>query len=196
MSNKGKPKPLNRKCKICGEKFKTNFFNVRWCSPECGTKLARILVDKEKLKRKQAQDKKAREKVKETKERLKPRSKWLNDAQTVFNQFIRLRDKDLPCISCGRYHRGQYHAGHYRSVGAAPELRFHEDNVHKQCSACNKHKSGNITEYRINLVRKIGTEKVDFLERKNHPPLKLDVDEIKDLIRIYRAKIREVAHGE
>ncbi|TEW24926.1 recombination protein NinG, partial [Histophilus somni] len=115
-------------------------------------------------------EKEERAKIKAVKERLKSRSERLKELQGVFNRFIRLRDKNLPCISCGRYHQGQWHAGHYRSVGACPELRFNEDNVHKQCSVCNNHKSGNVIEYRINLVAKIGVERVEFLERKDHLP--------------------------
>lgn len=134
----------------------------------------------------------ASRRMRERKEKLKSRPDWLKDLQRVFNEFIRLRDVDLPCISCGRYHKGQYHAGHYRSVGACPELRFNEDNAHKQCSACNSHLSGNILEYRLGLIEKIGLERVEFLERKDHPPLKLSVEEIKDLIKVYKAKCKEL----
>ena len=62
----------------------------------------------------------ASRRMRERKEKLKSRSDWLKDLQRVFNEFIRLRDADLPCISCGRYHQGQWHAGHYRSVGGLP----------------------------------------------------------------------------
>ncbi|WP_258530002.1 recombination protein NinG [Pseudomonas aeruginosa] len=64
----------------------------------------------------------------------------------------------------GAFHDGQYHAGHYRSVGSHPELRFDEDNVHKQCAPCNNHKSGDVVNYRINLVAKIGAAAVARLE--------------------------------
>ena len=150
----------------------------------------------EKRKKQEKSDRlEASRRMRERKEKLKSRSDWLKDLQRVFNEFIRLRDVDLPCISCGRYHQGQYHAGHYRSVGACPELRFNEDNVHKQCSACNSHLSGNILEYRLGLIEKIGLERVEFLERKDHPPLKLSVEEIKALIKVYRAKVRELKRG-
>ena len=126
------------------------------------------------------------------KQKIKSRSEWLDDLQSWVNKFIRLRDKNEPCISCGRYHQGQYHAGHYRSRGACPELRFNEDNIHKQCAPCNNQKSGNAIEYRINLVKKIGIERVEFLERQDHPPLKLTIEEIKEQIKIYKAKCKEL----
>ena len=150
----------------------------------------------EKRKKQEKSDRlEASRRMRDRKEKLKSRSDWLKEAQKAFNEFIRLRVKDLPCISCGRYHQGQYHAGHYRRVGACPELRFNEDNVHKQCSACNSHLSGNILEYRLGLIEKIGLERVEFLERKDHPPLKLSVEEIKDLIKAYKAKVKELKRG-
>ena len=82
-------------------------------------------------------------------------------AQAEFNKFIRLRDAHLPCISCQRFHEGRYDAGHYLSIGAHPEHRFNEDNCHKQCHwNCNIQQSGNIKNYRIELVKKIGIQKV------------------------------------
>ena len=103
-----------------------------------------------------------------------------------------MRDKDEPCISCGRYHVGKYDAGHYRSVGACPELRFCELNVHKQCVPCNQHKSGNVIEYRINLVNKIGADKVTWLERQDQEPKKYTVEECKAIIAYYKAKCKEL----
>jgi len=58
------------------------------------------------------------------KEKVKTKGQHLRDAQSEFNKYIRLRDAKEPCISCGRFHTGQYHAGHYLTVGAKPELRF------------------------------------------------------------------------
>lgn len=174
------------KCKVCGKPFVKTFSSTqKVCSPECAIKLARDNAQK-------AQERAEKKKQRERKAKLKSRSEWLKEAQSVFNKFIRLRDKDQPCISCGRYHQGQYHAGHYRSVGACPELRFCELNVHKQCAPCNDWKSGNAIEYRINLVKKIGIERVEYLERQDHPPLKLTIEEIKEQIKIYKAKCKEL----
>jgi hypothetical protein len=130
-----------------------------------------------------------RRQTKERKVKLKTRSDWLKEVQVVFNAYIRKRDEDEPCISCGRHHQGQYHAGHYRSVGSTPELRFEELNVHKQCSTCNNYRSGNLIEYRIRLPAKIGLDKVEWLEGK-HEPKHYTIDELKELKRIYREKIK------
>ena len=185
-----------KKCKICGSQFETSDSFRQWCSPECWVELAKQRTSKAKAKADKARDKLAREKIKKAKESLKSRSDWLNELQTWVNKFIRLRDKDEPCISCGRYHQGQWHAGHYRSRGACPELRFNEDNIHKQCSVCNNHKSGNAIDYRINLIKKIGIERVAFLERENHPPLKMSVEEIKAQIKVYKQKCKELTDAQ
>ena len=115
-------------------------------------------------KAKEAKEKKDRKEHKARKEALKSRGDYAKEAQTEFNKYIRVRDDHLPCVSCGRHHTGQYHAGHYRTVGGNPELRFNELNCHKQCSVCNNHKSGNIVEYRINLVQRIGSDQLEWLE--------------------------------
>jgi len=179
-------KPKETKCKVCGCYFvKTISSMQKVCSPKCA-----IILSKEQARKKKEKEERA-EKI-ERKAKLKSRSEWLKDAQSVFNKFIRLRDKDEPCISCGKHHKGQYHAGHYRSVGACPELRFCELNVHKQCAPCNDHKSGNIIEYRINLVKKIGVDKVEWLERQDHEPKKYTIEDCKEIIKYYKAKIKEL----
>ena len=174
-----------KKCKNCGNLFYPANSLAKVCCVQCAMEYAKKQAAVE-------QHKAEKKRLKERKEKLKSRAEWLRDAQDVFNKFIRLRDKDQPCISCGRYHEGQWHAGHYRSVGACPELRFCELNVHKQCAPCNDHKSGNIIEYRINLVNKIGADKVAWLERQDHEPKKYTIEDCKEIIKHYKAKIKEL----
>ena len=187
--------PKQHKCKECGAYYIKKQSTQQVCSMKCAIAYSKRKAEEKRKKLEKADRLEAGRRMRARKEALKSRSDWLKDLQRVFNEFIRLRDVDLPCISCGRYHEGQYHAGHYRSVGACPELRFNEDNAHKQCSACNSHLSGNILEYRLGLIEKIGLERVEFLERKDHPPLKLSVEEIKDLIKAYKAKVKELKRG-
>ena len=99
-----------------------------------------------------------------------------------------MRDKNLLCISCQKPPKKR-NAGHYRSVGACPELRFEELNCHMQCEHCNTYLSGNLIEYRKNLILKIGVEKVEFLESK-HEPKKYTIDEIKEIKAKYKQKLK------
>ena len=84
-------------------------------------------------------------------------------------------------------------AGHYRSVGSCPELRFNEENCFLQCEHCNSYLSGNIIEYRKRLADKMGAYKVEWIEGK-HEPLKLTIDEIIKLISVYKEKIKNASN--
>ena len=157
----------------------------------CGIDCARSLAINVRGKAEKQAAIKQRKSDRERKERLKSRSELAREAQQAFNQWVRLRDADKPCISCGRHHEGQYHAGHYLSVGARPELRYEPLNVWKQCAPCNTHLSGNAVLFRQALVREIGVENVEWLEGP-HPARKYTADELKAIRDEYRAKAREL----
>jgi hypothetical protein len=123
-------------------------------------------------------------------ERVKTRTQYLKELQQVFNQFIRLRDKGKPCISCNKPLQGKYDAGHYYSVGSYPNLRFHESNVHGQCVECNQHKHGNLIEYGIRIESRIGKAQVAELMDQRKSNLKLTRDEIIDLIKHYKSQVK------
>jgi hypothetical protein len=108
---------------------------------------------------------------------LKPRSKLLAEAQHAVNRYVRMRDAAQGCISCGTREAGQYHAGHYRSTAAAPELRFDLDNLHRQCAQCNTYLSGNLINYRAGLLERIGPERLAAIEGP-HPPRKWTREEL------------------
>ncbi|RKZ92284.1 MAG: recombination protein NinG [Gammaproteobacteria bacterium] len=188
-------------CKGCGDKYDKLPHHPpfqAWCGIDCGITVARVRQDKVRAKARakgradaKRADKAARATHRARKQALKGRGQWLKEAQAEFNKFCRARDRNQPCISCQRHHDGQYHAGHYMTVGGHPELRFNEDNCHKQCSACNNHLSGDIARYRVNLERKIGPKRLAALEGP-HEPLKLTIDDIK-LIKVkYRGKVKEL----
>jgi|ERR1700751_988733 len=130
--------------------------------------------------------------VKELKEKSLTKTDWLNALQTIFNTYIRERDKSDNCISCGKK-SNRYDAGHYYAVGNYSALRFNEDNVHKQCSFyCNKQRHSNFHEYTIRLKQKIGEEKVKWLEEHRHDTLEITIEEIKEKMNTYKMKIAEL----
>lgn len=176
------PKP--KTCKECGEQFTPFQTTQKVCGYKCAALLARKTGAKQRTKA--AKDAHTAHKKQFY---TNDRPTQLKLAQAAFNAYIRWRDRDEPCISCGRFHQGQYHAGHYRSVGAAPHLRFNQFNNNKQCAPCNNHKSGNAIEYRINLVKKYGVEKVEEIE-SNNAPAKLTIDNIHCIIRYYRKLLK------
>jgi hypothetical protein len=176
-----------RRCKQC----KTQFNPRRQIDPFCGPKCSDSWAD---AKARKIEEKRARElrvSDKAAKLAIKPRSQWLKEAQAAFNAWVKKRDADLPCVSCGRHHTGQYHAGHFLSTGARPELRFEPLNVWKQCAPCNTHLSGNLILYRKQLIERIGVEKVEWLEGP-HEPKKYTVAELIELKKVYTLKAREL----
>jgi hypothetical protein len=168
------------RCKICKDKFEPKYFLQKTCfEPSC------ILEYKDKVKEKEWKKEK-----KQIKESLKTNADYVKELQVIFNKFIRLRDKGLNCISCNKPSKKE-NAGHYRSAGGNPELRFNEDNVHLQCEYCNTYLHGNLIDYRINLIKKIGIEKVEWIEGK-HEPKKYSIPELIELKVIYKEKIKNL----
>ena len=188
--------PRPKKCRVpaCRASFVPARIGQAVCSPACA--ILDAPKNQEKARKSLAQVE--RREIKVRKEKLKIRADHLREAQAAVNEYVRLRDAHLPCISCDSTPNdndlmtgSRWDAGHYRSVGACPELRFEPLNIHRQCVRCNRNLSGNAVEYRIRLVIRIGAEKVDWLEGP-HPACKYTVDEIKAIKADYRAKTREL----
>lgn len=186
-------KPHNKKCRNteCRKSFRVETpsqARATWCSTDCALVIVRQKREKaaaEKAKRERAEHRAAKEKIKTL-------SDYAKAAQDAFNAWVRERDYFEPCISCGTTADVQYAAGHYRTVGACHELRFEPLNVHKQCNRnCNMGKSGNIVEYRIGLVKRIGADKVEWLEGP-HQSKHYSVDDLKALTKHYRAEARRL----
>ena len=168
------------RCRICKDKFEAKFFNQKTCfNASCVIEFKNITKQKEWKERKKV-----------LKDGLKRKQDYEKDLEVVFNKFIRLRDKDEPCISCdapaGTY---KLTAGHFYPAGSYKNLRFNEDNVNSQCWwNCNKNKSGNLLEYRPRLIKKIGIERVEELERLKNIPAHYTIPELKEMIKQYKLK--------
>ena len=188
--------PRAKKCRVatCGATFIPARLGQSVCSPACA------IIDaprhQEKARKSLAQVE--RKEIKVRKEKLKSRADHLREAQAAVNEYVRLRDADLPCISCDSTPSdsdlmtgSRWDSGHYRSVGSCPELRFELLNIHRQCVKCNRNLSGNAVEYRIRLLLRIGAEKVAWLEGP-HPVRKYTIEEIKAIKVEYRVKTREL----
>ena len=181
--------PRPKKCRVstCRASFAPARIGQAVCSPACA--ILDAPKNQEKARKSLAQVE--RREIKVRKEKLKSRAEHLKDTQIAFNAWVRERDAELPCISCGRHHHGKYDAGHYRTVGSNPALRFEPLNCHRQCSPCNTQLSGNIVNYRIALVKRIGAEAVEWLEGP-HEAKKYTVEDLKAMTADYRAKTREL----
>ncbi len=141
-----------RTCKNCGKEFEPKFSTVQQvCSPKCAISYAK---------------KKEKEKKKKLHDSVKTLNTLKSEAKTAFQKWVRMRDKDLPCISCGKVTASQWDGGHFKKAEIYSSVIFDERNVNKQCSYCNKHLHGNESEYRKGLIAKIGIKEVEDLEQK------------------------------
>ncbi|MFJ3486597.1 recombination protein NinG [Pseudomonas sp. NPDC090202] len=191
QSAKQKSPPARRKKRCandaCGTQFIPQRLGQKVCSPSCALVMAPVNQDRAR----KAIAQRERRDIKARKEKLKSRADHMRETQVAFNAWVRARDAAQPCISCGRFHQGKNDAGHYRTVASAPELRFEPLNCHLQCSPCNTHKSGDIVNYRINLVQRIGADKVAWLEGM-HEPKRYTIEDLKAIKAHYRALTREL----
>jgi len=129
-------------------------------------------------------------------EKLKTRGDYMKEAQVEFNKYVRLRDAGKGCISCGAdcgatATGGSGDAGHFRSRGSAPHLRFDERNCHLQCKKCNRYLSGNVAAYRVGLINRIGVNAVEALEC-DQSSTNLSIADLQKIKTAYRAKAKEL----
>lgn len=182
------PKVRLRRCavKSCRAPFTPRSMTHKTCSPECA--LAHVEAEKARKSRKERHEGLAK---------LKTRSDYLKLAQTAFNAWVRERDKNQPCICCGRTSAkthltgSSWDCGHYRSTGSAPHMRFVENNAHRQLVLCNRYGAGRAVDYRIGLIARIGLAAVEALEADD-TPRKYDIDQLKSIRLHYTAKLREL----
>ena len=185
-----------------------------FASEACRDKVAMANLKKIKAKnaRKISADKKKAEKTaranhRQAKEAIKPLSKLKSEAQAAFNKYVRLRDYYDPCISCGKSKQeiegeqgwkvgGCWDAGHFKTRGAKKQLRFILFNVHKQCKSCNggsgkfSGKAATVdAQYQENLIKKIGKEKVAWLN-DNNDIVRFDADYYRRIKTIFNKKAR------
>lgn len=191
-------------CRFCSDRYKPvrSMQPGRVCNKvECQAKFAEEHIQKQRQKQAKAeriaalQDRKT---IRLRKEQLKTRQKWLAECQAIANKYARIRDAKDGCISCDKPASwdGQWHGSHFRSVGAASAVRFNLWNIHKACSVCNHHLSGNIAEYKPRLVEKIGAERVAWLESQNQL-VRYEIDYLKKYKRVMSMRLRrmERRHG-
>jgi len=149
------------------------------------------LIEKTRIKAKKvvafSQKKEATKIKKETRFELLSYPKRVQEARRVFQKWIRERDKDLPCVSCGNPFAEDYHAGHFKKAEVYSQLIFNEDNVHKQCVKCNVFLGGNEANYRVELVKRIGENAVKELEQATpNKVYRYSNEELKNIINTYK----------
>ena len=170
------------RCKQCKQKFEPKYFNQKYCDKkECQieSKTQLALKNLEGIKKQKKKDLAVKKKDMLTK------SDYIKILQQLVNRFVRNRDGNY-CISCDAPINGKVDAGHLFSVGNYPSVRFDLRNINSQCIRCNQFNGGSILEYRENLIKKIGQEQFDELDKLAHQNRIFDIEEIKEMIEVYK----------
>ena len=184
-----------RQCRHCKQRkrredMKITPNNAAFCGDDC--RVAYALKQAPKIQAKQrAQDKR---------ERLaNDFSHQLELTRVKFNTMIRALDKGEPCRSCGKHICGsEFHAGHFKSVGSFPELRFDPRNVHIQGAGCNigekyaSKKRRQVKEgYEERLRELYGDDLVDWLNGP-HGATNYTCEDLKDIRAVCIAETKHL----
>lgn len=187
-------KPKLKKCSVCKTPFQPISSWQKACSAPCAHIIGKSVTAAQNRKTKIADKKITKEKLKS----LDNLPKLIADAQTSFNLYVRLRAVRFKhgCISCGTPLHiggvgGGFDCGHYRSRLTAGHLRFNLNAAWGQCKYCNRHLSGNYSEYRVRLIVHIGIGKVERLDNDNRT-VKFSREYLLRLKKIFEKKARRI----
>jgi hypothetical protein len=172
------------KCKVCKKEFTQFNSTISVCGYQCAIEWGKLKPAKVNYKRVNSQLKS------EAKDKLETYSQKVNKAKVIFQKWIRERDKDLPCISCGTTKASMWHASHFKKAETFSGVIVHEFNVWRSCSKCYIFLNGNELSYRENLVKKIGVEQVEALEQLANETRtkKWTIEELQEIKTKYKIK--------
>jgi hypothetical protein len=166
------------RCKNCKDVFVPALFNQKYCFKDDCVREFNLATW---TKRKQVK-----------KKELLTVQDWTKLAQQAFNGYIRERDKGKPCVSCLNPKPKKFNAGHFYSSGGHKALTFDEINVHGQCEYCNSFLSGNLHEYRKNILLRITSDELERLDAEAHNTAKYTVQELIEIAKTYKQKLNEL----
>jgi hypothetical protein len=114
----------------------------------------------------------------------------------VCHEYIRVRDKFKPCISCGASWNKNFQAGHFKKAEKFTTIKLNEYNINGQCTQCNLRKDGNESEYSIRLPDRIGEDSYKELVRLAELDHSIDFHwcriKLKETRTYYNLKLKEL----
>jgi predicted nucleic acid-binding Zn ribbon protein len=171
-----------KQCPVCPKTFIPQYSSLQQvCSPKCA-----VIFNSEK---------EVKKRVQQMKVEVEGTNQLEKAARLIFQKWIRERDKDLPCISCGRTSTKQWDAGHMYKAELFTGLIFDERNANKQCSECNGvNMHGNVLEYHKGLIKRYGQKYVDELDAiaDENRMKKFSRQELIDIANKYKMKLKEL----
>jgi len=201
-----KPKQQTPRCKCCKERFLLTDFNNRYCpKKECQEVRKEQIIEKQtkkalaNLEKIKAQDEVWRNELEQEKSKKK-KSESLShlkiNVRTVCHEYIRLRDKGKPCVSCGKEWDSSFQAGHLYKAELYSLLKYDERAIFGQCQGCNIYRDGNESSYHLNILSRISEQdyqeikKIASEEKKTN--FKWDRQELNRIREYYKDKIKQL----
>ena len=85
------------------------------------------------------------------------------------SEYVRQKNADyrgyVSCYTCGvKKNWKEMDCGHFRHIDA---LDFTLDAIRPQCTRCNRNLSGNLGVFAVKLIKEIGLERVEALQKVN-----------------------------
>ena len=134
------------------------------------------------------------------KSKIVSRGHLVRQLDTVFSQYIRLKDSVdgyATCVTCGttKLWKEQQN-GHFFSRSHY-STRWDENNCRVQDYRCNVALGGNYINYTKYMIDSHGREFVDELEKKSQTLVKISTIEIKNMIEKYKLLVKklEITNG-
>jgi len=187
-------KAKQKRCRAdgCGKLFTPYTSLTKCCSITCALQYNQDNPKEVKTFIQTQQAKQDKEQLKQMKFNITKLSTFESIAKKVFQHWVRLRDRDHPCISCNAFSTPQWDGGHYLKAEIYSGVIFYPMNVNKQCCHCNDHLQGNVIEYRKGMIKKYGEEELLKLEAKGNELryYKYSREELIEITNKYKLKIK------
>lgn len=140
---------------------------------------------------------KRKKKKTDSKPKTKSRTDYIAVLDRWFSAYIRLRDAlgngYFVCISCSQIKPfEQADCGHFWSRRHM-NTRFDEDNAHAECRSCNRFSADHLAGYQVNLIRKIGTTRFEWLRVKHMATKHWTEAELKERIDYYKKEVKRLS---
>lgn len=114
----------------------------------------------------------------------------------IFSKYIRwkhAKDGICTCFTCGKQLEvKRIQNGHFipRNILIT---RFDENNCRPQCVGCNMFGNGKFLDFRENLVKELGEDKVKEMEASRFKTMKVDNQWYKEKIEYYKEKVKKLS---
>ena len=127
-------KNRKKKCRQCGQTFTPGNTMQKVCSLPCAVEYSKQETKKNEAGMNQLRNEKIQVEKLQT---------AIIRTEKLVHEYVRLRDKYRPCISCGTQYKRDFQAGHRFSRKQFNAIRYDTDNIHGQCRYCNEVLNGN-----------------------------------------------------